>query len=63
MTKNVGKIDRNIRLAAGAVLIVLGILSQQVLVTLIGAVLVATGAIRICPAYSLFKISTAKDGR
>ncbi|MEZ5454364.1 MAG: DUF2892 domain-containing protein [Thiothrix sp.] len=63
MEKNVGGMDRNIRLGAGAVLIVLSLLkiiSPVWLFLIIGIVLVATGYMNFCPAYKLIGMNTNK---
>jgi hypothetical protein len=61
LIKNVGKTDRNIRLAAGGVLVFLGIITNTVLLSILGLVVLATGAIGTCPAYMPLKINTNKD--
>lgn len=63
MEKNVGNMDRNIRLGAGAVLLVLsliGIIGPMWLFALIGIVLLATGFTNFCPAYKLIGMKTNK---
>lgn len=56
--RNIGSIDRIIRLVVGAVLL------SQVFVGLetpwgwLGAVLLATAAVRFCPPYALLGVST-----
>lgn len=60
--KNVGVADRNIRLAAGGVLILAGLITSSMILDILGLVLLATGALGTCPAYFLFKINTIKDG-
>jgi len=59
MQKNVGNIDRIIRIIAGLVLIGWGFYAQNWLGA-IGIVPLFTGLINWCPAYSLFGISTNK---
>lgn len=63
MNKNVGKVDRVIRVILGIVLIVLGVLFQlngQGLwwLALIGAVSLITGLVGFCGLYRVFGIST-----
>lgn len=63
MEKNVGGMDRNIRLGAGAVLIVLslfGIIGPKWLFLIVGVVLLATGFMNFCPAYKLIGMNTNK---
>jgi hypothetical protein len=64
---NVGSLDRILRFIAGAVLLVAPFLAPATFAPLgdwryaviaVGAVLVATAALRICPAYLLFGIRT-----
>jgi hypothetical protein len=63
LIKNVGKTDRNIRLAAGGVLVFLGIVTNTVLFSIIGLVVLATGAIGTCPAYMVLKMDTTKNDK
>jgi hypothetical protein len=62
MIKNVGKTDRNIRLAAGGVLIFGGIFAGNVILTILGLIVLATGATGTCLAYIPMKINTVKEG-
>jgi hypothetical protein len=58
MTHNVGTIDRVIRIVAGITLITLAALGKIGLWGYIGAVPLATGLFRFCPAYRLIGLST-----
>jgi len=58
MKANVGGIDRILRIAAGALLIVLAALGTIGVWGYIGIVLVASGVFRFCPAYLPFGLST-----
>jgi len=58
MKANVGGIDRILRIAVGALLIVLAALNIIGVWGYIGVVLVATGLIRFCPVYPLLGINT-----
>jgi hypothetical protein len=58
MKANVGGIDRILRIAVGALLIVLAALNVIGVWGYIGIVLVATGLFRFCPAYLPFGMST-----
>ncbi|MEM5947345.1 DUF2892 domain-containing protein [Spirochaetia bacterium 38H-sp] len=65
MEKNVGKVDRIIRVILGIVLIVLGLVLQLSgqgfwWLALIGAVLLITGLVSFCGLYKIFGISTCK---
>jgi hypothetical protein len=62
MNKNMGKQDRNLRLAAAGLLIAAGILTNTLWLTLLGLVPLVTSTIGFCPAYVPFKIDTRKDG-
>lgn len=71
---NVGSIDRVVRLVVGLLLIALPFLppaaglmagwgAWQYALVAVGAVLVATAALRICPAYVLLGIRTCAAGK
>jgi Na+/proline symporter len=60
MTKNVGSIDRVIRVIIGLVLLGLYFFGPQTPWGLIGIVPVLTAFVGFCPAYLPFKISTLK---
>lgn len=62
MQCNVGKTDRMIRIIAGLVIVVLGLVYQSWW-GLIGIVPLMTGVIRWCPAYLPFKFSTDKTNQ
>ncbi|MEZ5450573.1 MAG: DUF2892 domain-containing protein [Thiolinea sp.] len=58
--RNVGRTDKNIRIAVGLVLIVIGILfAHSFLLTLIGAIVLATGVFSYCALYQVLGMSTA----
>ncbi len=59
-TPNVGSIDRILRIAVGAILIVLAATGQIGLWGWIGIVPILTGTLRWCPAYLPFGLSTCK---
>lgn len=62
MKSNVGQIDRIIRIAIGAGLIIATLLGYIGMWGWLGVVLVATGIFRFCPAYFSFGMSTDKTG-
>ncbi|QIK37452.1 DUF2892 domain-containing protein [Caldichromatium japonicum] len=62
LPKNVGPMDRNIRLAAAGVLILAGLMTGSVILDILGLIVLATGAIGFCPAYTLFKFDTLNKG-
>lgn len=57
MKCNVGKVDKNIRIIAGAIILVVGFYFQSWW-GLIGVIPLLTGIIGFCPVYVLFRIST-----
>ena len=58
MTRNVGSIDRGLRIAAGLALLGLGAFGPLGWWGLIGLVPLATGLMSSCPAYSLLGVNT-----
>ncbi|HFD86765.1 MAG TPA: DUF2892 domain-containing protein [Gammaproteobacteria bacterium] len=59
MPKNVGGIDRILRIVVGALLIVWAVLGGPVWAW-IGVVPLATGFLNFCPAYSILGLNTNK---
>lgn len=59
-TTNVGSTDRLLRIALGLILIALVFVGPQTAWGWLGLIPLATGVLRICPAYALFGISTCK---
>jgi NhaP-type Na+/H+ or K+/H+ antiporter len=66
---NVGSADRVIRILVGLALLVLPFVPGMTVFAnpiafwgalLVGAILVVTGAVRFCPLYSIFGLSTRK---
>ncbi len=57
MNKNVGSIDKTIRLIAGVLIIVAGFLNDSFLGA-IGLIPIVTALIGWCPLYPILKIST-----
>jgi hypothetical protein len=66
LPKNVGDQDRTIRLVAATVLIVISFIvssaTLKMVLSVIALVLLFTTWTRFCPAYSLLKMDTRKDG-
>ena len=60
MTTNVGGIDRILRIAIGAVLVILAATGQIGLWGWIGLLPLATGLVGWCPPYGLLGINTCK---
>jgi len=59
--KNVGTIDRALRIIVGLALISLVFIGPQTPWGWIGAILVLTGLVSFCPAYRLLGIRTCKE--
>lgn len=60
MTRNVGQIDRTIRIVLGLVLVIMAFRGLYTPWTWLGLVPLATGLIGWCPPYSLLGINTCK---
>jgi hypothetical protein len=62
--KNVGRLDRTLRLIAGAALLLAGLIvfRGETIIMVFGLALLAVGLIGFCPAYLLLGISTRKQG-
>ena len=63
MSKNEGTLDRAVRIAAGLILIGLAATHVVGVWGWVGIVPLLTGAIGMCPLYSLFGISTCPVDR
>lgn len=61
MNNNVGKVDRIIRALLGLLVIALGVMYQSWWGA-VGVIFLLTAAIRWCPAYAPFGISTRRKG-
>lgn len=61
MTKNIGDIERIIRIVGGLVLIALAATGTVGIWGWLGLVPLATGLVGWCPPYSLLGISTCKN--
>ncbi|MEZ5534339.1 MAG: DUF2892 domain-containing protein [Thiolinea sp.] len=58
--RNVGRKDKNIRIAVGIVLIIVGLLfAKSFWLTLIGAIVLGTGIFSFCALYTLLGMNTA----
>ena len=60
MKKNIGNIERVIRIAVGLFVLSLTIIGPQSLWGLLGTVPLLTGVIGWCPPYAILGISTCK---
>jgi hypothetical protein len=58
MTRNVGTVDRSVRVFAALALLAIGVLSQAWPPVLVGALLSLTVAAGFCPLYALYGLST-----
>lgn len=63
MNKNIGGIERVIRVVAGLVILSLTVIGPQTLWGLLGIVPLATGLIGWCPPYAMLGISTCKKDK
>jgi O-antigen ligase len=61
MTKNIGDIERIIRIVGGLVLIALAVTGTVGVWGWLGLVPLATGLVGWCPPYSLLGINTCKN--
>ncbi|MBX2807261.1 MAG: DUF2892 domain-containing protein [Cellvibrionaceae bacterium] len=60
-SKNVGSLDRTLRIIIGLVLLSLVFIGPQTLWGLMGIILIATGFISFCPIYRLFGLRTCAN--
>lgn len=58
MPKNIGSLDRALRIALGVVLLSLVFIGPKTLWGLVGLVPLITGLLRFCPAYGIVGAST-----
>jgi hypothetical protein len=63
MKKNVGSVERAIRIAAGLFLLALVFVGPKTMWGLVGVVPLLTGLTGWCPPYALFGFSTCKKCR
>ena len=61
MNKNIGTVDKTIRIVVGLVLISLAFIGPQTPWGWIGIVPLATALINFCPLYPLLGINTSKE--
>ena len=64
MKKNIGKIDRNLRVVLGCALIAGGVMvpgTTGLIMATIGLVPLVTGLVGNCPVYSIFRIDTCNN--
>ncbi len=55
---NIGGKEQKIRLAVGGALLVISVFTAKIILLLVGVVLVATGYMSWCPAYSGFDMNS-----
>ncbi len=64
MTTNIGNVDRIIRLAIGAILVLFGALALtgalQIVAIVAGIIALATAGVRFCPLYRILGVNTCK---
>lgn len=60
MKKNIGIVDRYVRMGAGIALVIIGTVGiNSILVGILGIILMATAVFRFCGLYTLLGINTA----
>jgi hypothetical protein len=60
MTRNIGNIDRILRIVAGLVLLSLTVVGPQTWWGLVGIIPLATAFMGNCPAYSILGVNTCE---
>lgn len=60
MTVNIGSADRALRIAVGLLLVLATLMGWIGVWGWVGVVLIATGALRFCPAYRIFGMNTCE---
>jgi amino acid transporter len=63
MTRNIGTVDRVIRMVAGATILSLAFVGPHTLWGLLGLVPLITAIVGWCPPYAVFGINTCKSRR
>ena len=63
MRKNVGSVERAIRVIAGIAILSLAFVGPQSPWAYLGIIPLATGLMGWCPAYALLGISTCRNGK
>ena len=63
MKANIGTIDRVVRILAGLVLIGLAFSGTIGVWGYVGVVLLLTGVVRVCPAYSILGVNTCSTSK
>ncbi len=58
MQKNIGVKDKNLRLGAGAILLILSLILKSWLFAIIGIILLVTAFTGYCPAYQALNADT-----
>lgn len=58
LKKNIGSVDRTLRIVVGLALIALAVFNQGMAWGWIGVVPLATAVFSVCPAYSLLGLNT-----
>lgn len=65
MIKNVGNLDRFVRLTLGFILLVVSIIlgvqsTLSIILLILAIVFITTSIVSFCPLYTIFKIDTSK---
>ena len=62
LIRNIGRKDKNIRIAVGLVLLIFGLfITKSFLLTVLGALILATGIFSFCWIYTLLGMNTASE--
>ncbi|MGB0664421.1 MAG: YgaP family membrane protein [Pontibacterium sp.] len=59
--KNVGNLDKTLRIVLGLALLSLVFVGPKTLFGLVGIIFIVTGLINFCPLYRIFSIRTNKE--
>jgi hypothetical protein len=61
MEKNIGQIDRVLRILIGAVILWQGILMSNIILIALGSVLILTGLVGKCGIYKMLGVNTCRN--
>ncbi|MDD3591513.1 MAG: DUF2892 domain-containing protein [Sulfurovum sp.] len=63
MKCNMGKTDRILRAVLGLILLGWGLMNSCIIADIVGVILLATAAIRLCPLYTLLGINSGCEAK
>lgn len=61
MEKNIGQIDRVLRILIGAVILWQGVLMSNIILIVLGSVLILTGLVGKCGIYKMLGVNTCRN--